>query len=108
VREALPLVVVSPARALPLCCHFATKSASQAANVPPESRRGQGMSDQISPKFHAELIVVLFDEYRDLRKVTERVGVLLSDASAEHIEAVGKYLPIDLTRALPQKILRAA
>jgi hypothetical protein len=66
------------------------------------------MSDQISPKFHAELIVVLFDEYRDLRKVTERVGVLLSDASAEHIEAVGKYLPIDLTRALPQKILRAA
>jgi hypothetical protein len=36
------------------------------------------MTDQISPKFHAEIIAVLFDEYRDLRKVTERVGILLS------------------------------
>jgi hypothetical protein len=66
------------------------------------------MADQISPKFHAEVIVVLFDEYRDLRKVTERVGILLSDASAEHIEAVGKCLPIDLVRALPRLMLRAA
>ena len=48
------------------------------------------MTDQISPKFHAEIIVVWFDDYQDLRKVTERVGVLLSDASAEHVEAVGK------------------
>jgi hypothetical protein len=45
------------------------------------------MTDQISPKFHAELIVVLSDEHHDLRKVTERVGVLLSGASADHIEA---------------------
>jgi hypothetical protein len=66
------------------------------------------MTDQLSPKFHAEIIVVLFDEYRDLRKVTERVSVLLSNASPEHIEAVGKYLPIDLTRALPRRMLRAA
>jgi hypothetical protein len=29
------------------------------------------MTDQISPKFHAEIIVVLFDEYRDLRKARE-------------------------------------
>jgi hypothetical protein len=40
--------------------------------------------------------------------VAERVGVLLSDASAEHIEAVGKYLPIDLMRVLPRRMLRAA
>jgi hypothetical protein len=66
------------------------------------------MADQISPKFHAEIIVVLFEEYRDLRKVTERVGVLLSDASPEHIEAIGKCLPIDLIRALPRRMLRAA
>jgi hypothetical protein len=66
------------------------------------------MVDQISPKFHAEIIVVLFEEYRDLRKVKERVGVLLSDASPEHIEAVGKCLPIDLIRALPRRMLRAA
>jgi hypothetical protein len=66
------------------------------------------MADRISPKFHAELIVVLFDEHQDLRKVTERVGILLSHASAEHIEAVGKYLPIDLMRVLPRKMLRAA
>ncbi len=66
------------------------------------------MTDQISPKFHAEIIVVLFDEYQDLWKVADRVGILLSDASAEHIEAVGKYLPIDLMRVLPRKMLRAA
>jgi hypothetical protein len=66
------------------------------------------MTDRISPKFHAEIILVLFDEYRDLRKVTERVGVLLSDASPEHIEAVAKYLPIDVMRALPRRMLRAA
>jgi hypothetical protein len=66
------------------------------------------MTDQISPKFHAELIVVMFDEYRDLRKVTERVGILLSKASAEHIEAVGTYLPIDVMRVLPSRMLRAA
>jgi hypothetical protein len=66
------------------------------------------MADQISPKFHAEIIVVLSDEYRDLRKVTKRVGILLSDATPEHIEAVGKYSPIDLVRALPRRMLRAA
>jgi hypothetical protein len=64
--------------------------------------------NQISPKFHAEIIVVLFDECRDLRKVTERVAVLLSDASAEHIEAVGNYLPIDLMRVLPRRMPSAA
>jgi hypothetical protein len=66
------------------------------------------MTDQISPKFHAELIVVLCDEHGDLRKVAERVGVLLSNVSAEHIEAVGRYLPIDLQRVLPRGMLRAA
>jgi hypothetical protein len=66
------------------------------------------MTDRISPKFHAEIIVLLFDECQDLRKVTERVGVLLSGASAEHVEAVGKYLPIDLMRVLPRKMRRAA
>jgi hypothetical protein len=40
--------------------------------------------------------------------VTERVGVLLSDASPEHIEAVAKYLAIDVMRALPRRMLRAA
>jgi hypothetical protein len=66
------------------------------------------MADQISPKFHAEIIVVLFDECRDLRKVTERVGILLSNASTEHVEAVARYLPLDLMRALPRRMLRAA
>jgi hypothetical protein len=66
------------------------------------------MTDQISPQFHAEIIVLLSDECRDLRKVTERVGILLSDASAEHVEAVAKYLPIDLMRVLPRRMLRAA
>jgi hypothetical protein len=66
------------------------------------------MTDRISPRFHAEIIVVLFDEHRDLRKVTERVGILLSSASPEHIEAVRKYLPIDLMRVLPRLVPCAA
>jgi hypothetical protein len=51
------------------------------------------MTDLIRPQFHAEIIVVLSDEYQDLRKVMDKVGILLSDASGEHIEAVRKYLP---------------
>lgn len=39
---------------------------------------------------------------------TERVGILLSDASAAHIEAVGKYLPMDLMRLFPHRMQRAA
>jgi hypothetical protein len=66
------------------------------------------MSDQVSPRFHAELITVMFDEYNDVRKVTDRVGILLSDASAEHVDAVSKYLPIDLVRLLPRRMPRAA
>jgi hypothetical protein len=92
-----------------------TAVAVRQPNVEPEPPKNVGgdpegskMAHQISPKFHAEIIVVLFDEYRDLRKVRDRVGVLLSDASAEHIESVGKYLPSDLMRVLPRKILHAA
>jgi hypothetical protein len=49
--------------------------------------------DPMRPR-HDGVIVVLSDEHRDLRKVTERVGILLSAASAERVEAVGRYLPI--------------
>jgi hypothetical protein len=66
------------------------------------------MTDRISPQFHAEIIVLLFDEYQDFRKVTERVGILLSDASGRQIEAVGKYLSSDLMRVLPRRMPRAA
>jgi hypothetical protein len=66
------------------------------------------MTDHLSPRFHAEIIVVMFDEYQDIRQVTERAGILLSGASAKHIEAVGNYLPIDLQRVLPRGMLRAA
>jgi hypothetical protein len=66
------------------------------------------MTDHLSPKFHAEIIAVLFDDHRDIRQVTERAAILLAGASAEHIDAVGKYLPIDLQRVLPRGMLRAA
>jgi hypothetical protein len=88
-----------------------TEPATPATLMTEQASAGPGrdeMSDQISPKFHAEIIVVLCDEFRDLRKVTDRVGILLSDASPEHIEAVGKYLPIDLMRVLPRRMPRAA
>jgi hypothetical protein len=66
------------------------------------------MTDQISPKFHAEIILVLFDEYKDLRKVTEKARILLSDAPAEHLEAVGQYLRKRLAHVLPHRMPRAA
>jgi hypothetical protein len=31
----------------------------------PTENRGDNMAERISPKFHAEIIVVLFDEYQD-------------------------------------------
>jgi hypothetical protein len=107
-REALSFGGRVIAQELLSCCHCATKSGVRADIRLLRIAEEAIMVDQISPKFHAEIIVVLFDEYRDLRKVTERVSVLLSNASPEHIEAVGKSLPIDLTRALPRRMFRAA
>jgi hypothetical protein len=71
--------------------------------------KGQSaMTDQISPEFHAEIIVVLFNEYCDLRTVTERAGILLSGASVEHLEAIGQCLPKNLVQVLPRWFPRAA
>jgi hypothetical protein len=67
-----------------------------------------GMAEQISPKFHAEIIVVFFKDHKDLRRVKERAGVLLSGASAEHLEAVGQHLPQHLVQVLPRPVPRAA
>jgi len=66
------------------------------------------MGEQITPAFHAEIIVVFFNECRDVRRVKERTGVLLSGASAEHIDAVGRHLPQHLVHILPRPMLRAA
>jgi hypothetical protein len=90
------------------CCELATKSWAWAATFLVSFWGTKRMTDRISPQFHAEIIVQLFDDHQDLCKVTERAGILLSDASAAHIEAVGKYLPIDLMRTLPRRMLRAA
>ena len=62
----------------------------------------------ISPEFHAEIIVVLFNEHKDLRRVTERTRILLSNASAKHVEAVAQFLPKHLIPVLPRQTLRAA
>jgi hypothetical protein len=66
------------------------------------------MTNQISPEFHAEIILEFFNEYRDFRKVRDRAGVLLSAASPEHLEAVGRHLPKDLVSVLPIRLSRAA
>jgi hypothetical protein len=69
---------------------------------------GAFMVGHISPEFHAEIIVVLFDEHKDLRRVTERTRALLSNASAKHIDAVAGFLPKHLVHVLPRQTLRAA
>jgi hypothetical protein len=45
---------------LPIC----NQSFCPAAMVPTENR-GDNIAERISLKFHAEIIVVLFDEYQD-------------------------------------------
>jgi hypothetical protein len=75
-------------------------------NVPATTE--EVMADQISPEFHAEIIVVLFNESKDPRRVTERTRVLLSNASAKHVEAVARFLPEHLVSMLPRRILPAA
>jgi hypothetical protein len=58
------------------------------------------MTNKISPEFHAEIILEFFNEFRDFRKVRDRAGVLLGDASPEHLEAIVRHLPT--TRNHPQ------
>jgi hypothetical protein len=66
------------------------------------------MTNQISPAFHAEIILEFFNEYGDFRKVRDRAGVLLSSASPEHLEGVGRHLPKDLVGVLPIGLRRVA
>ena len=66
------------------------------------------MTDHVSPEFHAEIIVALFNDYRDLRKVRERTRLLLSGVSPEHLERVGRNLPEHLVHVVPRRELRAA
>jgi hypothetical protein len=66
------------------------------------------MVDQLSPAFHAEIILELFNEYECFRKVSERTGILLSGSSPEHLEAISRHLPKELVHVLPRRQLRAA
>jgi hypothetical protein len=66
------------------------------------------MGDQLSPAFHAEIILELFSEFGCFRKVSQRTGILLSGSSPEHLEAIGRHLPKELVHVLPRRQLRAA
>jgi hypothetical protein len=66
------------------------------------------MTDQLSPAFHAEIILELFNEFGCFRKVSERTGILLSSYPPEHLEAVSRHLPKELVQILPRRQLRAA
>jgi hypothetical protein len=70
--------------------------------------RGNSMAEHVSPEFHAEIIIALLNDYKDLRKVEERARILLSRASAAHLDAVGRSLPDNLINLLPRHTLRAA
>jgi hypothetical protein len=66
------------------------------------------MTNQLTPAFHAEYIEALYKEYGCVDKVSERVNVLLSSYSMEHVQAVGRRLPKDLIRVLAKRKLRVA
>jgi hypothetical protein len=61
------------------------------------------MSGRLSPAFHAEYIVELFNEYGCFQKVSDRVNILLSSYSPEHVEAIVRHLPSDLIHVLPKR-----
>ena len=63
------------------------------------------MSNRLSPAFHAEYIVELFNEYGCLAKVSERANILLSSYPTEHVQAIEKHLPHDLIVVLPKRRL---
>jgi hypothetical protein len=66
------------------------------------------MVEQLSPAFHAEIILELFNEFGCVRKVSQRAGVLLSSYSPEHLEAISRHLPKELVQVLQRRQLRAA
>jgi hypothetical protein len=61
------------------------------------------MTVQLSPAFHAEIILELYREFGCYRTVSQRAAVLLHTASLEQLEEIGRYLPKDLLRVLPQR-----
>jgi hypothetical protein len=66
------------------------------------------MTDELSPAFHAEIIMELFNEFRCVRKIGERTGILPSSYSPEHLEADSRHLPKELVQVLPRRQLCAA
>jgi hypothetical protein len=63
------------------------------------------MTAQLSPAFHAEIILELYREFGCYQTVSQRTGVLLHTASPEQLEEIGRHLPKDLLRVLPQRKL---
>ena len=63
------------------------------------------MSNRLSPAFHAEYIVELFNEYRCIQKVAERANILLSSYPLQHVQAIEKHLPHNLIVVLPKRRL---
>jgi hypothetical protein len=66
---------------------------------------GYCMTVQLSPAFHAEIILELYREFGCYQTVSQRAGVLLHAASPEQLEEIGRHLPKDLLRVLPQRNL---
>ena len=66
------------------------------------------MGHQISPEFHAEIIITLFNDCKDLRKVKEKARILLSGASPDHLDDVSRNLPEHLLHLVPPYKQRAA
>jgi hypothetical protein len=74
-------------------CHHTAKFGRAAPQVPCEMREriqheagtqllgDLYMGDQLSPAFHAEIILEFFNEYECFRKVSERTSILLSSSS---------------------------
>jgi hypothetical protein len=61
------------------------------------------MTDRLSPAFHAEYIVELFNAYGCAQKVREQANILLSSYPPEHVEAIVKHLPSNLIHVLPKR-----
>ena len=61
------------------------------------------MTNRLSPAFHAEYIVELFNTYGCAQKVREQANILLSSYPPEHVEAIVKHLPSDIIHVPPKR-----
>jgi hypothetical protein len=75
---------------------------TRARALTPRSSRGTRMDEKISAGELAAFLLAVFAKTGSLESFTEAAHELFENATQEHIDEVGLYLPPDLAVALPR------